>query len=64
MSDRATRSSAALRLVVVLGGVGAFYWEMIWGEARPAVIGGALTMMAYPATAWIDRLRRERGEAE
>lgn len=62
MSDRATRSSTALRLVVVVAGVGAFYWEMIFGLARPVVIGGALTMMGYPATAWIDQIRRKGGE--
>jgi len=60
VTDRETRSSAALQWFVVTAGVLAFYIELLTQGARPPVIVACLTMMGIPGAAWVDRIRRSR----
>jgi len=63
MTDRETRSSVAFKWFMGVGGMVAFYLELVLFGARPVVIAAALALMGYPGAEWLDRLRQgKKGE--
>lgn len=67
MTARDAQQGVALRWFFAVTGVAAFYLELLFFQARPVIIGAALTMMGYPLAAWIDSLRRspkKEGDSE